>query len=139
MIGILLGHQWKSFWRSRNAGKSLAIQVFIAFLTLYMISIALFAGISLSTLLQKSFPGKDVINVYCGFLLYYFFFDLMMRFFLQELPTLAVQPYLAQRIRRSQLVNFLNLRSMVAVFNLLPILLLFPFSFVNIEIGRAHV
>jgi hypothetical protein len=128
MTVLLLSHQWKAFWRSRSTGKSIAIQIFTGFITLYLLSIALFLGFSLPTFLMKFFPGQNIVTVFCGFILYYFALDIVFRFLLQDLPALAVQPYLAQNIKRRELVHFLNLRSLFSFFNLLPLVLFVPFS-----------
>ncbi|MEP6749618.1 MAG: DUF5687 family protein [Bacteroidota bacterium] len=128
MISILLGHQWKSFWRSRNAGKSLAMQIVIGFITLYLLVSAIGVGIFLKEFLIKIFPGQDIIQLFCGFILYYFLFDMLFRFLLQDLPTLTIQPYLVQNIQRRQLIRFLNVRSMFNIINLLPLLLFIPFT-----------
>ncbi|MEO6904809.1 MAG: DUF5687 family protein, partial [Ginsengibacter sp.] len=70
---------------------------------------------------------KEIISVYLGFILYYYAFDIIMRFILQDLPTLAVQPYLTQNINRNKLVQFLNIRSLFSIFTLLPLFLFLPF------------
>jgi hypothetical protein len=132
MILTLLSHQWKSFWRGRGAGKSLALQIFMGFLFLYLLACCLVLGIELSFLLKKLYPGQDTIRVYCGLILYYFAIDLILRFLFQELPVLATQPYLALDIRRSQLVNFLNVRSLFHFLNLVPIFLFIPFDLTTI-------
>lgn len=132
MILTLLSHQWKSFWRSRSAGKGLAVQLFLGFLILYLLSVAIGLGFYLNSFIQTLFPGKDSITVFCGFILYYFFIDILMRFLLQDLPTLTIQPYLVQNIRRRQLIRFLNYRSLFNFFNLVPLLLFVPFSVVVI-------
>lgn len=132
MIQTLLSHQWKSFWRSRSAGKNLAIQIFMGFITLYLLLSALALGFYFQRLIGELFPGKNVITVFCGFILYYFAFDLLLRFMLQELPTLSIRPYLIQRIRRSQLIRFLNVRSLFSFLNLIPLLLFIPFSITGI-------
>ncbi|MBC7652691.1 MAG: hypothetical protein H7101_13180, partial [Deinococcales bacterium] len=136
MIYLLLSHQWKAFWRSRNAGKSIAIQIFIGFLTLYFLAVALILGFTLGKIIKQVLPGQDVVTAFCGFILYYFSFDILLRFMLQELPTVAVQPYLAHNIKRKQLVNFLNVRSLFTFLNLLPLILFIPFSITTI--GKAH-
>jgi hypothetical protein len=132
VIRTLLAHQWKSFWRSRNAGKSLALQIFIAFISIYLLVMAIALGFFLQKLLIKTFPGQDVISIFCSFILYYFLFDMLSRFMLQDLPTLTIQPYLVQNIQRRQLIRFLNVRSMVNVINFLPLLLFVPFTLMAI-------
>ena len=136
MIRTLLGHQWKAFWRSRDAGKSLAIQLVIGFFTIYMLVSAIGLGFFLQQLLRKAYPGQDIIKIFYGFILYYFLFDVMIRFLIQDLPTLTIQPYLIQNIQRKQLIRFLNVRSLFTVLNLLPLLLFTPF--IVMSIGTTH-
>ncbi len=127
MIYTLLQHQWKSFWRSRSAGRNVAVQIIIGFFVLYLTAVAIFIGFSLDKIISGAFPGKDVIPVFMGFILYYFSFDIIMRFIMQDLPTLAVQPYLTQNIKRNKLVRFLNVRSLFTIFIFLPLFLFLPF------------
>ena len=136
MTFTLLSHQWRAFWRSRSAGKNLAAQIFIGFVILYLLACALFLGLSFRHFLPQLFPGQDIVRVFCGLILYYFSIDILMRFLLQELPVLSIQPYLGQNIRRRQLVRFLNVRSLFQFFNLLPIFIFIPF--IVTVIGGAH-
>ncbi len=127
VIFTLLHHQWKSFWRSRSVGRNVTMQIFIGFIVLYIAGIAIFLGFSLHETLSKSFPKKDVINIFLGLILYYFSFDFIFRFIFQNLPTLAIQPYLVLNIQRNKLVQFLNWRSLFSVFTVIPLLLFLPF------------
>ena len=127
MIYTLLSHQWKSFWRSRSSGKNIAVQIFLGFIALYLAGTALVLGFSLDKILSELFPGKDIVPVFLGFILYYYALDIIIRFIMQDLPTLAIQPYLALNISRNKLVRFLNIRSLVSIFNLLPLFLFLPF------------
>jgi hypothetical protein len=127
MILILLNHQWKSFWRSSSAGKGLAIQIFIGLIVLYLLSTAVILGWQMKSLIEKISPGRDPVMIFAGFISYYFVIDIIARFMFQDLPTLIVKPYLIRNIRRSELIRFLNIRSVFNFFNLLPLLLFFPF------------
>src|SRR5579871_1385427 len=128
MILTLLSHQWKSFIRSRGAGRNIAIRIFIGFVVLYSLVSAIVLGLSIDRILQKQFPEQDTVKVFCGFILYYFSFEIIARFMLQNLPTLIIQPYLIQNIKRKTLINFLNARSLVIIFNLLTLAVFIPFS-----------
>jgi hypothetical protein len=103
---------------------------------LYMLSVAIGTGFFLKNLLTKSFPGQDIVRVFCSFLLYYFSIDILIRFMVQDLPTLSIQPYLVQNIRRRQLIRFLNFRSLFTIINFMPLLFFTPFTIV--EIGPLY-
>jgi len=97
VITIFLSHQWKSFRRSRSAERNVALQIFIAFIVLYFLAVAIITGFPLHQILSESFPKADPIKIFLGFILYYFSFDFITRFIMQDFPTLAVQPYLMQK------------------------------------------
>jgi len=127
MITTFLGHELKAFWRSKNTGKSIAIRVVMALLILYLFACILFAGLFLDKILEEAFPNDDVVISFCGIILLYFLFDLIMRMQLQELPTLRVQPYLHLPIKRNTVVSYLAFTAMLSVFNLWPVILFIPF------------
>ena len=133
MIYTLLTHQWKAFWRSKSAGRNLAVQIFMGLIILYLLSAAIFMGIYLHSILEEAFPEQDPVTVYCGLILYFFLLDIFSRFLMQDLPTLVIQPYLVQNVKRSRLVQFLNLRSLVSFFNVFPLFLFIPFALSTIK------
>jgi len=128
MILTLLSHQWKSFWRGRNAARSLVTQIFMGLVIAYLLASMLFLGLATGHILQKIFPGQDTVRIFCGLVLYYFFIDIILRFAMQELPVLTIVPYLGQNIRRRQMVGFLNIRSLFHFLNLMPLLFFVPFA-----------
>jgi hypothetical protein len=131
-LSTFLIHQWHSFWRTRNANKGVALQIILGvFYLLLFLEIALL-GIALPFLLQETIPGKDPLALFCSYIIYYFLVGLLIRFQLQELPTLSIQPYLMQNIKRSSMLRFLNVRSLVHVINILPLFVFVPFSLVII-------
>lgn len=46
---------------------------------------------------------------------------------MQNLPMLAIQPYLLQNIKRKKLLQFLNVRSLFSIYTVLPVFIFFPF------------
>jgi len=132
MLSTFLNHQWKDFWRGRNKGGSIAAQILLGFFVLYFLAIAIFIGFGMGFFLEKSFPGKNPITVFNGFILYYFLFDLALRTQMQELPTLSVVPYLHLNIRKKTIVNFLNIKSLFSIFNFLPLFVFIPFSLMKV-------
>ncbi|MAX79956.1 MAG: hypothetical protein CL843_07255 [Crocinitomicaceae bacterium] len=124
----LLTHQWKESARSAFWQNSIGFRILIGFsllmLALYCVAIGLFMDV----LLKMAFPNQDLLLLVSKGLLYYLTIDLILRFFLQKLPVLSIQPYLILPIKRARLFNFLVLKSVVNPFNLLPLLVFVPFS-----------
>ena len=131
-ISVFLSHQWLNFWRGRNANKSLILQIITGvFYFLIFLEIAAL-GVALPFLLEETMPGKDPIAIFTSYIIYYFLVGLLVRFQLQELPSLSIQPYLAQNISRKKILRFLNVRSLVHVINFLPLFVFIPFTVVVI-------
>lgn len=127
MLSTFLDHQWKAFWRSKNKGGTIATQLLIGFVVIYILGAAIVLGIGLEGIIEHYFPKKNVFEVFNGFILYYFAVDFLMRMQLQELPTMSIIPYLHLRIPKKKLVNFLNVSSLFSAFNILPLFLFLPF------------
>ena len=132
MLGTFLNHQWKEFWRSRNKAGSIVAQVLMGFFILYFLAIAIVVGFGMEFFIGKIFPGQNTTVVFNGFIFYYFLIEFAMRMQLQELPTLSIIPYLHLKIKRRQIVNFLNIKSLFSLFNFLPLFIFLPFIITNI-------
>lgn len=128
MIKYLLWHQWLRFKRSPSYGRELGISIFIwvvsffAFLSFVVLAFALPRFIA-------ELPGvtNPVSTINLG-LVYFFSAELLMRYFLQSVPALDVQPYLGLPIKRIQVSIFLIGKSLVSIFNILSLLLALPFA-----------
>lgn len=133
MYATFLAHQWMGFWRSKGKGGTIATQLIMGFIVLYLAAVSIFIGYNMEHIIMELLPGKDVILVFNGMILYYFTIEFLMRLQLQELPAMAVQPYLHLNIPKKKLVSFLNITALFSVFNLLPLLLFFPFAILKIN------
>lgn len=61
-------------------------------------------------------------------LAYYYLVVFMLRFFMQDLPTMEITPLLTLPVKRSKISLFLNYRSLLSFFNFLPFFLFLPFA-----------
>ena len=120
-------HQSKAFWRSKNTGKSIIMRIVMGLLILYLLANILVVAFFLDKILTKTYPGQNIIITFNSFIAYYFLMDLLMRFQMQELPTLSVRPYLHLPVKKNQIINYLSLTSLGTAFNLSPFLLTLPF------------
>ncbi|RZL18458.1 MAG: hypothetical protein EOO96_27300, partial [Pedobacter sp.] len=104
----------------------------MGFFMLYFLAVAVGVGLGMTVFLPKIFKGVDIITSFNGIILYYFALDFVMRLQLQELPTLSIIPYLHLKVPKSKIIGFLNIKALFSAFNLWPILLFFPFIFMEI-------
>lgn len=123
----LLRHQWKENKRSSVFQKNIGIKLFTGLLVLYFGVIFLSLGFMADNLLAEFFPTQQVVTAFNSFLLFYFLTDLFTRFMLQELPVLAIQPYLHLPLPTGKLIHFVLLKSVTSLFNFIVLLVFVPF------------
>jgi hypothetical protein len=145
----IIAIDWKEKWRSSIWHRQFLVNAFLVLTFLYLAGNLLFIGVVLDDILMKisvegityqNYPNAWVLMRLNRYLLYYFFFDFMIRYFMQKLPALAIQPYMHLPIKRSKLVNFMLIKSLGSGFNILHLLLLGPFTievFENLPFSAA--
>lgn len=128
MVKDLLLHQWLQFRRSASFERELGITIFIWIMS----GIALLSLLSLAFVLPKivnKIPGVvDPIFFINQVVVYYLLGEFLLRYFLQHVPTLAIEPYLNLPIKRQNVALFLVSKSLLSPFNILAVALLFPFT-----------
>ncbi len=132
MYFIFLRHQWKQLWRSRNLAGNIVSKILLGFIALYFLTLAVAGGFFLKEIITKTFPGRNTVSIFNGFIAYYFIMDFIFRIQFQELPAVSIAPYLHLKIRKSKIVNFLNLKAAFSLFNFFPLFLFLPFCFTEI-------
>lgn len=148
-IGLLVRIGIKESLRSSIWHRSLLINVFLWLSLIYLAVNFLLLGYFLDKLLIAiPFEGVDyntygesfVLRRLNRLLLYFLFIDLLLRYFMQKLPALTIQPYLHLPISRSSLVHFLLVRSLFSPFNGFHLLIFVPFMvkvFSNLDFAPA--
>ena len=120
--------EWHRFFRSSYWQKSLILNILLGLFALYMLASFLIIGFAIYPMLKEKVPGKDPFILVNRFLIYLFLIDLIVRYFLQNLPKLSVKPFFILPIKRSQITNYLLGKSAVSFFNFLPMTFFVPFS-----------
>ena len=133
----LISLAWKSFRRSSYFQMNLAIRILIILGFIYFGGIALFMGIASFYIIKKALDVDDPLIIVNSFLIYWFLADLLIRFFMQQLPVMNIKPYLILPFKRSKIIRYLLTRTGVSFFNILPLLFFVPFSIVLIVEGYS--
>lgn len=136
MVTTLLAHGWKKFTRSVSFRKDVATKVLAGVVGLMLAVYAIGLGFVLEPIIVKGLDQADPINFLNSLLLYYFGFEFVMRYMMQNMPVMDIQPYLHLPMKRSGMVNYLLVRSLIHVLNFLPIFIFAPFAIK--VIGGAH-
>lgn len=145
----LISIEWKEARRSPLWNKNLLINIVLGISFLYLIGMFVALGIVLDDILIKipiddidynTYKESFVLRRLDRFLLYYFFIDLILRYFMQKLPALSVQPFLHLPINKSQLVNYMLAKGLVSPLNVLNVLIFVPFVlelFSNLSLSES--
>lgn len=130
MFKRFLSLEWKQFTRSSYFQRGIAMKVLLILAALYFIGIFITLGTGAYFMLKKIFPDKDPVVIVNNFLIFWFLFDLVIRFFLQQLPVMNIKPYMAFPIKRKTIIHFLLGKTTVSFFNFLPLFFYVPFCIV---------
>jgi len=131
----LISHRIKESTRSNFWQKQVALNIVIGFFILLMLMYLVALGLFIDKVLMELYPDDNPIDIFNGIILYYFGFELMMRFMMQVLPTINIESYLHLPIKKSAIINYLNVRSLFAIGNYLPLLVFIPFA-VKVIVGE---
>jgi len=119
-------HIWKSFIRNERWRRSIFVRIIYILLILYFLLAFFMLGYDINKILATA--GGDPVDKFNSFLLWYLAIDLLIRCMMQPVPALQTVPYLRLSIRRSRLTKYILVRSMANIFNILPLLVIVPFS-----------
>ncbi|MFS4466283.1 DUF5687 family protein [Maribacter sp. 2210JD10-5] len=122
--------QWKSFFRSSNFGKSVAIKVIMGFFGIYMLLSLAGTGAGLYFILRELFPNEGPLWVLSQYFIYWILIELFLRYFMQKLPVMDIKPLLATPVKKSTIAHYILGRSGVSFYNFLSLFLFVPFGIV---------
>ncbi len=129
MLRQLFVHQWRSYVRSPFLSQSMVQSFILGFFALYMIVSFFALGYILKDVLEELLPDFDVLSAFSRLTFYYFTFDLIIRFFLQQYPSMGIKPYLTLPVPKKILARSLLAQSLFSFFNVLPFFFILPFFF----------
>ncbi|MFH4963777.1 DUF5687 family protein [Gaetbulibacter sp. M235] len=135
MIKRFLSLEWKQFSRASYFQKGIAIKILLFFAAIYFGGAAIFLGIGMFFILRKAVPDVDPIITINNFLVYWFLFDLVIRFFMQQLPVMNIKPLMTIPIKRETVIHYLLGKTTLSFFNFLPLFIFLPFSIVLLAEG----
>ncbi|NCP52542.1 MAG: hypothetical protein GW817_09750 [Flavobacteriales bacterium] len=135
MIKRFLSLEWKQFTRASYFQKGIAIKILLFFAAIYFGGAAIFLGIGMFFILRKAVPEIDPMITMNNFLIYWFLFDLIIRFFMQQLPVMNIKPLMTIPIKRETVIHYLLGKTTLSFFNFLPLFIFLPFSIVLLAEG----
>lgn len=139
MIRLFLGLEWKQFFRASYFKKGIAIKIILLLAAIYFGGVAILLGAGLFFIAKKFMPQLDPIIVINNYLIYWFLFDLVFRFFLQQLPVMNIKPLMTVPIKRDTIIHYLLGKTMLSFFNFIALFIFLPFSIVLLVQGYMFI
>ena len=118
----------KKFMRAPQLEAKLAIKILMGFVVLYFGGSLLFAGIAVYPFLSDQLPERDAISVINSVLVLIFILELIVRYFLQQLPVTEIKSFLLFSIPKKRIIRNVLFRSLLSVYNAIPVLFYLPIS-----------
>ncbi|MDQ0476747.1 DUF5687 family protein [Chryseobacterium sp. MDT2-18] len=127
MYWRLLQLEFKNFIRNPQFGANLAMKILMFFGMAYFS--AIFAALPfILYFFAKKKLHADPILLFSKYFIYYWAFDLLIRYFMQQMPTQNIKPFLTLGITKKKLVNYTLLKILFNFFNWGNLLFLLPFA-----------
>jgi len=128
MVKQFLKHQWLQFRRSPSFEKEMGVNILLGIIALFTLTTLISLAFLLPSLLTDTLKISDPITFINSMLVYYFLGELFMRYFLQKVPVLDIEPYLNLPITRHKITSFLLGKSLISLYNIISLLLITPFA-----------
>lgn len=128
--------EWKSFLRSASFGSNLAMKIVMGIFAVYFLACFAILGTAVFFILkEEGFEPLATINQY---LVYYFLFDLVIRYFMQKMPVMNIRPLLPLPIKKGTIVHFSLGKTALSFFNWTHALFFIPFTVVLLIKGYGY-
>lgn len=135
MLKQFISLEWKQFLRASYFQKGLAIKIILILVGLYFGGAALLLGAGLFFLIEKLIPEADPIVIVNNFVIFWFLFDLIIRFFMQQLPVMNIKPLMIVPVKRNTVIHYLLGKTAISFFNFIPLFIFIPFSLILLTKG----
>ena len=125
--------EWKAFLRSASFTTNLVLKIVMGLVALYFMACFAILGTAVFFILKKE--GLEPLSTVSKYLIYYFVFDLVIRYFFQKMPVTNIKPLLNLPIKRNTIVHFSLGKTVISFFNFLHAFFFLPFLIVLLYKG----
>ena len=135
MFFTFLKLQWKSFFRGKSVGSNIMTKVFKWFWLVYFAFITPLLGLITYKVLKEDLGVEDPFAYLNKNLIYVFAYWIVMRYFIQPIPVVAIKPLLLTPISKSKIVRHSLGKSIFSFFNIIAFFYLIPLTLILIDEG----
>ncbi|TYA74109.1 DUF5687 family protein [Seonamhaeicola marinus] len=134
MVKRFISLEWKAFFRSPSFKMNLFLKILLGFSALCMIVSFLSMGVGIFFVLKKKLNVDPLVFIN-QYLIFYVIMDLVMRYFLQNMPIINIRPLLYLPIKKGKVVHFALNKTVWSFFNIVHAFFFIPFSVVLVAQG----
>lgn len=127
MYAKLLRLEIKSFFRDPRFGANLAMKIMSVFGLVYFSGLFIMLPFLLYFYATKKIH-TDPLLLFSRYFVYYWAFDLVVRYFIQQMPTQNIKPFLTTGLTKKILVKYTILKTFFSFFNWGNLLFMLPFA-----------
>ena len=124
----LFSLQFKESFRAPQWEAKLSMKIVMGLVILYFIGAFVLGASVIYPGLNKNVLTKEPLEVFNSVLVYLFFFEFILRFFLQQLPVTNIQSLILLPLKKRKIINQVLFRSVFSGFNLTPFIIYLPFA-----------
>lgn len=138
MYGKLLRLEIKNFFRNPQFGANLIMKIMAFFGMAYFSALFILAPVMLFYYAKEDMKA-DPLLLFCRYFVYYWAFDLTIRYFVQQMPTQNIKPFLTTGLTKKILVKYTILKTFFSFFNWGNLLFMIPFAGLMVFAGDYSV
>ena len=124
----LFSLQWKETFRAPQWEAKMSIKIIMTLVTIYFLGSFLFGASVVYPILNQKILDREPLEVFNSIVLYFFFVELIIRFFLQQLPVTNIQSLILLPFKKQEIIHHVLLKSIFSGFNLWPFIIYLPFA-----------
>ena len=134
MYWKLLQLEIKNFFRNPQFGTNLALKILSIFGMLSLTSLFVLGAFFVYYYVKEEMHA-DPLKVFCQYFVYYWAYDLVVRYFMQQMPTQNIKPFLTSGIEKKTLVKYTIVKIIFNFFNWGNLLFIVPFTILLLRDG----
>lgn len=138
MFRKFLSLEIKSFFRSPQFGVGILMKIGMGILLLYLASIFLGGAFVLYYYSVQELK-RDPVLMYSEIFLIYWFSDLVLKYFMQQLPANNIKPFLTMNIKKSSITVYTLVKILGSFYSWGFLLFIVPFSILLVTDGNRDI
>jgi len=127
--------EWKAFTRSAAFKMNLFLKIVLGLAAAFYTVMIFSLGVGAFYFLKEK--GHEPLSTVNKYLIFWWLFDLVTRYFLQKSPVMRVKPFLTMPLKKRKIISFLLGKSAFSFFNIYPAFFFLPFTIVLIVNGYS--